>query len=64
MTQKYKILKIKSNLVNVVKLSEMIDTNFKQFIKVVNFIDGNTYIYFKKSISDKRLVKIYNMILK
>ena len=64
MTQKYKILKVKTHLINVIKLSIMIDTYFKQFIKVVNSVDNCTYIYFKKSISDKRLVKIYNDILK
>ena len=64
MTQKYKILKVKSELIHFVKLENTIEDYFRQFVKKVNSIDGYTYLYFKKSISDKRLVKIYNLIIK
>ena len=62
--QKYKILRIKSHLINYVKLELTIEEYYKQFVKQVNSIDGCLYLYFKKSISDKRLIKIYNNILK
>ena len=62
--QKYKILKIKSYLINPIKFELMVEEYHKQFIKKVSSVDNYSYLYFKKSISDKRLVKIYNNILK
>ena len=60
--QKYKILRVKKTEINPLKVEEMIELYFKQFIKKVDSVDNHTYFYFKKSVSDKRLVKIFNMI--
>ena len=62
MQQKYKILRVKKTELNPLKVEDMIEVYFKQFVKKVDSIDLYTYFYFKKSVSDKRLIKIYNMI--